>query len=89
MSDSFVALWTVDHQAHLSMEFPRQEYCSGLLLPTPGDLPNPGIEPVSLASPALAGSFFLPLSHQGNPLKVYNNVKKTFRTYSENLDGKF
>ena len=56
MSDSFVALWTVDHQA-LSMEFPRPEYCSGLLLPTPGDLPNPGIEPESLVSPALAGRF--------------------------------
>ena len=75
------------------MEFPRQEYCSGLSLPTPGDRPNPGIEPVSLASPALAGSrfffFFLPLSHQESPLKVYNNIKKTFRTFSENLDGEF
>ena len=39
----------------LSMGFPRQEYRSGLPFPTPGDLPNPGIEP---ASPALAGRFF-------------------------------
>ena len=69
MSDSFVALWTVDHQAHLSMEFPRQEYCSGLLLPTPGDLPNPGIEPVSLASPALAGSFFFTTEPPGKPFE--------------------
>ena len=38
--------------------FPRQEYWSGLPFPTPGDLPNPGIEPTSLTSPALAGRFF-------------------------------
>ena len=49
-------LWTVAHQASLSMGFPRQEYCSGLPLPSPGDLPDdPGIEP---ASPALADRFF-------------------------------
>ena len=36
------------------MEFPRQEYCGGLPFHTPADLPNPGIEPVSLESPALA-----------------------------------
>ena len=44
-------------QAPLSMAFPRQEYCSGLPLPIPGDLPNPGIEPASLVSTALAGEF--------------------------------
>ena len=48
----------VAHQAPLSMEFSRQEYWSGLPFPTPGDLRNPGIEPMSLASPALAGGFF-------------------------------
>ena len=58
MSDSFVTPWTVAHQAPLSMGFPRQEYWSGLPCPPPGDLPNPGIEPASLASPALAGGFF-------------------------------
>ena len=48
--------WTVAHQAPVSMGFSRWEYCSGLLFPPPGDLPNPGIfESVSLASPALAG----------------------------------
>ena len=47
----------VAHQAPLSMEFSRQEYWSGLSFPTSGDLPNPGIEPMSLASPALAGEF--------------------------------
>ena len=41
-----------------SMGFPRQEYWSGLPFPTPGVLPNPGIEPMSLASPTLAGGFF-------------------------------
>ena len=45
-------------QAPLSMEFSRQEYWSGLPCPPPEDLPNPGIEPVSLTSPALAGGFF-------------------------------
>ena len=40
------------------MEFSRQEYWSGLLFPPPGDLPDPGIEPTSLMSPALASMFF-------------------------------
>ena len=46
--------WTVAHQAPLSMEFSRQGYCSGLPLAIPGDLPDPGIEPASLASSDLA-----------------------------------
>ena len=51
---SFVTLWTVDHQAPLSMGFSRQqEYWSGLPFPSPGDLPKPGIEPISLMSLAL------------------------------------
>ena len=45
------APWAVAHQAPLSMEFSRQEYWSALSFPPPRDLPNPGIEPVSLASP--------------------------------------
>ena len=49
---------TVAHQAPLSMESSGQEYWSGLPFPSPGDLPNPGIELVSLVSPALAGGFF-------------------------------
>ena len=40
-----VTTWSVALQALLSMGFPRQEYWSGLPFPTPGDLPNPGIEP--------------------------------------------
>ena len=44
-----VALWTVALQAPLSMGFSKQEYWSGLPFPSPGDLPNPGIKPVSPA----------------------------------------
>ena len=54
----FVTPWTVACQAPLSMGSSRQEYWSGLPCPPPGDLPDPGIEPVSLLSPALAGGFF-------------------------------
>ena len=50
--------WTVAHQAPLFMGFSRQEYWSGLPCPPPEDLPDPGIEPVSLASPALGGGSF-------------------------------
>ena len=49
---------TVACQAPLSMGFSRQEYRSGLPFPSPGDLPDPEIEPVSLTSPALGGMFF-------------------------------
>ena len=48
---------TTSHQAPLSMGFSRQEYQSGLPFPPPGDLPSPRIEPMSLASPALAGLY--------------------------------
>ena len=55
----FATAWTVAHQAPLSMGFSRQEYWSGLPRPPPGDLPNPGVEPKSPVSPALAGRFFI------------------------------
>ena len=55
MSDSFVIPWTIASQAPLSMEFPRQEYWNGLPFPSPGDLPDPGIEPTP---PALPGGLF-------------------------------
>ena len=54
----FVTLWTVSHQFPLSMEISGQEYWSGLPFPTPGALPDPGIEPASLVFLALAGGFF-------------------------------
>ena len=50
--------WTVACQAPQFMGFSRQEYWSGFPCPSPGDLSDPGIEPLSLASPALAGGFF-------------------------------
>ena len=54
---SSTTLWTVAHQAPLSMGFSRQEYWSKLPFP-PGDLPDPGTEPMSSVFPALAGRFF-------------------------------
>ena len=52
----FVIPWAVAHQVPLNMEFPRQEYCSGLPFPFPGDPPNPGIKP---RSPALQEDYLL------------------------------
>ena len=66
---SFVILWTVAHQAPLSMGFSRQEYWSGLPCPAPGDLPNPGIEALPPACPALQVDS-LRLSCQESPSKV-------------------
>ena len=51
----FVTPWTVTHQVSLSMGFPRQEHWSGLPFPSPGDLPDPMIEPKSFVS---SGIFF-------------------------------
>ena len=58
----FAIPWTVVHQAPLSMGFPRQEYWSGLPFPSPGDLPNPGIEP---GSPELQADSLLSESPEG------------------------
>ena len=55
----FATPWTVAHEAPLSTGFSRQEYWSGLPFSSPGSLPDPGIEPTSLVSPALAGEFFI------------------------------
>ena len=63
----FSTPWTVAHQAPLSMRFPRQECWSRLPFPSPGDLSDPGTEPMSLEAPALAGSFF-PTASPGNPV---------------------
>ena len=67
VSDSFVTPSTVAHQAPLSMEFSRQECQSWLPFPSPGDLPNPGIEP---GSPALQAEA-LPSEPPGMPLKKF------------------
>ena len=66
MSESSATPWIVALQTPLSKGFSRQEYWRGLPFPSPGDLPDPGVEPVS---PALAGGFFTP-SHQGSPLSM-------------------
>ena len=57
----FVTAWTEACQVPLHVEFSRQEYWSGLPFSTPGDLPNPGIEPASLTYPVLASGFFTTL----------------------------
>ena len=57
MYDSFATSWMVACQVPLSMGFPRQEYWSGLPIPSPGDLSDPGVEP---KSPALEDRFFTP-----------------------------
>ena len=64
----FATLWTVAHQAPLSMGFSRQEYWSGLPCPPPGNLPDPGIKPVSLRSSANWWVDSLPLAPPGKPL---------------------
>ena len=56
----FATPWTVTHLSHLSMEFSRQEYWSQLPFPPPGDLPDPGIEPASLA---FTGGYFTTQNH--------------------------
>ena len=66
----FATPWTVAHQAPLSLGFPRQEYCSGLPFPFPGDLPEPGIKPMSLMSPALADVFFTLGKPQGTSVAL-------------------
>ena len=64
----FATLWAVARQAPLSMGFPRQEYWSGLPFFSPGDLPDPGIDPTSPMSPALQTES-LPLHYLGSPLE--------------------
>ena len=69
----FVTPWTAAHQVPQSMGLPRQEHWSGLLYPSPGDLPHPGTEPVSLASPASAEGFFT-TEPSGKPKKGWEDI---------------
>ena len=64
----FGTLYTIARQSLLSIGFSRQEYGSGLPCPPPGDLPDPGIKPVSLMSPELAGVFFTTRAAMEDPL---------------------
>ena len=61
------------HQFSLSMEFSRQKYWSSLPFPSPGDLSDPGIEPMSPESPALAGRFFTSTSY-GKPQWLFSSI---------------
>ena len=68
----------IAHQASLSIGFSRQEYWSGLLLPTRGALPDPGIKPASFACPVLAGGFFTTSATWEVPESSGGLVKKRF-----------
>ena len=70
----FAIPWTIARQAPLFMGFSRQEYWSGFPFPPLGDPPDPGIEPTSLVSPALAGNSW-PLCHLGSPMRLKSILK--------------
>ena len=72
--------WTIGHQAPLSMEFSRQEYWSGLPFTSPGDLPDPGMEP---GSPALQMDS-LPSEPPGNVFNVFGETLTTQTSYIKN-----
>ena len=69
----FATPWTAARQAPLSVGFSKQEHWSGLPCPPPGDLQDPGIEPMSLSSPALAGGFFTTKRHLGSTFNRSDN----------------
>ena len=71
----FATPWAVAHQALLSMEFSRQEYWSGLPCPTPGDIPDLGIELASPMSPALQVNS-LPTETLGKPSRQITQIIK-------------
>ena len=66
----FTTLWTLTHQAPLSMGFSKQEYWNGLLCPPPGNLPNPDIKPESLSHFLHWQAGSLPLAVPGKPLRM-------------------
>jgi len=70
-----VTLWTVARQAPLSMGFSRQVYWSWLPCPSPGDPPDPGIKPASLAFPVLVGGFFTTSATWEVPNKLVQKLK--------------
>ena len=67
-----VTLWTVAGQSALSMGFSKQEYWSGLPFPSPGDLPDKGIRPLS---PEIAGAFFTTVLHQQRRINMVVRVR--------------
>ena len=70
----FATLWTVAHQAPLSMASSRQEYWSGMPFSSPGDLPDPGIDPEFFTFPGLAGKFFTTSATWMLPLALFSSV---------------
>ena len=92
----FASLWTTAGQASLSMGFSRQEYLTGLLCPSPGDLPNPGIGPTSLTSTCIGRWVLYHEHHLGSPWDIWfsliNNNLLMFRlpkTFEKFLLQKF
>ena len=75
-----MTLWTLTHQAPLSMEFSRQEYWSRLPFSAPRDFPDPGIETASLVSPDFAGRFFttVPPGKSKNGILHHKMINKSF-----------
>ena len=82
----FVILWTIGHQAPLSMGFSRQKYWSDLPCPPPGDLPDPGIKSASLMSPTLAGGFFTTNATYAYGVCVHAKLLQLFRTLCHPMD---
>ena len=77
-----MTLWTVAHQAPLSMGFSRQEYWSGLPCPSPGDLPNAGFKPTS---PAMADGFFTTSASWEVPSVTFSSVQFSCSVVSNSL----
>ena len=70
--------WTLTKQDPLFLEVSRLEYWNGLLCAPVGDLPDPGIKPVSLACfSCVSRQIFLPLCHLGIPNLVWSGIKRT------------
>ena len=78
-------LRTVACQAPQSMGFSRQEHWSGLPFPTPGDLPDSGITPMSLPSPTLASRVFYHWNHLGSPL-TWSQIAQPCLTLCDLMD---
>ena len=83
----FATLWTIADQAPLSMGFSRQEYCSGLQCPSPGDCPYSEIQPVSLGPPALAERFFTTTSiWEAHTVVQFSSVAQLCLTLCDPMD---
>ena len=79
----FATLWIVAHQTPLSTGFSKQEHWSGLPCPPPEDLPDPGIELVSLSSSALADGFFTTsTSWEAHERYTYSETEESLKVIS-------